>query len=259
MSLYLNDNLYSEYNKVNIFFQKALYKDENAEKARAYLEERKIGEDLIKKFSIGWCPPESKINSRMNHLKGRVIFPIKDEYGDMLAFSGRLPLKTDQMTSEQKTKRWWNESFNKSFFFYGLDVALPSILQKKFVILVEGQIDVITCHKFGLTMAVGLMSHNLTPYHIAKLTRLTRNFVLMLDGDDVGRKSSYKIQKQFSLMRSPGKNGKYTVIDINLRVKDNVYDPDEFLNKYGPKPVIKKIIEKKEKIERGKNGKKEFC
>jgi len=248
MSLFLNDNLYSEYDKVNQFFQKALYKDENAEEARKYLEGRKIGEDLINKFSIGWCPLESKINSRMNHLKGRIIFPIKDEYGDMLAFSGRFPLRTEQMTDAQKSKRWWNESFNKSFFFYGLDVALQDILRKKFVILVEGQVDVITCHKFGLTTAIGLMSHDLTPYHIAKLTRLTRNFILLLDGDDVGRKASQKIKKQFSLMRSPGKNGKYTIIDINLRVKDHVYDPDEFLNKYGPKPIIKKIIEKKEKI-----------
>ena len=89
--------------------------------ALKYLQQRKMTKAMIKKFDIGWFPNEVDVPRKIMHLKqlqGRVIFPIKDEYGDIISFSGRLP--------ENKIEdvcKYWHESYAKSFFFYGLDVA----------------------------------------------------------------------------------------------------------------------------------------
>ena len=241
MFLYLNENLKKEYNKACVFFRQQLNANGKAAKARAYLEKRGIDKDLVETFSIGWCPPDAKIWDKFEQLKGMLIFPIKDWTGEILAFSGRLPV--DKENIKDGEKRWWNESYNKSFFFYGLDVALKHILERDFVIIVEGQTDVISCHRFGLKNTIGLMSKDLSKKHLVKLTRLTLNYVLMLDGDLVGRKAAIKTKEEITSRKLPGdeKGVSYRVADVNLNVKGQGFDPDELLKRYGAKPIVASI------------------
>ena len=238
MSLYLNDNLKRVYEKASLFFQRHLQDGDGSDVAREYLQNRGINKEVSEKFSIGWCPNNVKIGKKLAPLKGRVIFPIKDEYGDILSFSGRMLVSKEEIKSGEK--RWWNESYDKSFFFYGLDVALPSILKYGYVIIVEGQTDVVSCHRFGLSMAIGLTSKDLTEKHLLKLSRIALKVILLLDGDDVGRKSSKSIKKTINdhlLWRPQG----FEVFDLSMKSKQRSYDPDEFLRKVGPMPIVNAI------------------
>jgi DNA primase len=89
------------------------------------------------------------------------------------------------------------------------------------------------------------MGSALTDGHLIKLSRLTTNFILMFDADKAGRETS---EKTIELMGSLKKN-RFKVLDIDLKAKGKEYDPDDFLNTYGIKPLVKHIKEKKAEIE----------
>ena len=243
MKLFLDQKIQESQNRLAEQFHMALYKRNDAEKAREYLRSRNISENLIKVFKIGWCPKDFSPEGQ-EILSGRVIFPIQDEYnGDVVAFSGRFPDKIEDLP--EGAKHWINESYPKQFYLYGLNTALPEILKKDFVVIVEGQCDVIACYKFGLKNTVGTMGSALTDGHLVKLSRLTTNFVLMFDADEAGRLSS---ERTIELMKSLKKN-RFKVLDIELKARGEEYDPDDFLNTYGIKPLVKHIKEKKAEIE----------
>lgn len=238
-------------------FQKALHSSLRLSNNDAveYLKKRKINRDMIDKFSIGWCPSDANFrksnNEHLIRLRGRLTFPIKDEYGDIASFSGRLP-----NTETNGDIKWWHESYSKSFFLYGLDVAYESILEKDLAIIVEGQIDAITCHRYGLTNTVACMGTAFTYQHIEKISRLTNNFILMFDGDGAGLKASREVSGYFDKYNDKfaGDHGSRIKKDknlffykkITLRNNGIEYDPDEFLNKYGSDPIVKKIQEYQE-------------
>ena len=172
---------------------KALFESKDKDKALDYLHKRKINKNSIEKFSIGWCPLSTRLDQKNEYLKyfiGRVIFPIKDEYGDIITFSGRYP------HDDNSNFKWFHGDYSKSFYLYGLHESLDEIMKKDFVIVVEGQIDVIQCHQIGLTNTVGTMGTALTDEHLAKLNRFTENIVFMFDGDAPGRKISKKTHKK---------------------------------------------------------------
>jgi len=115
---------------------------------------------------------------------------------------------------------------------------MKNIFEKDYIIIVEGQTDVIACHKFGLSNTVGVMGTALTNDAISKITRFTRRFVLLFDGDKSGRNAA-KTSREYLL-----KHKDYEVIDIPLIYKGTPYDPDDFLNKFGPKKIITSIEKK---------------
>lgn len=231
--------------KLCLKFKNALRSSKYNKKALPYLEERKIDFETADKFDIGWCPENIKFPSYLKSiesLRGRVIFPIKDEYGNIISFSGRLPDK-----NADGGAKWWHESYAKSFFLYGLNVALEKIMKWNFVIIVEGQIDAITCHKHGLENTVASMGTALTFQHIAKITRFTNNFVFMFDSDNAGRRASKDAMSYLDKFNKYKNEYKSTYdyvdtyVDVNL-IKDGVgYDPDEFINKFGVNPIIKRM------------------
>ena len=163
---------YDQSKKYSEMFQKALVYAPDSEVARNYLEQRRISKETIEKFSIGWCPVNKKTETGLiKRFRGRVIFPVKNEYGNVIAFSGRA------VDKENKPK-WTHEYgfLSKSFFLYGLNISYPEIVKKGYVILVEGQIDLIQMYQHGFLNAVALMGCSLTEQHISKLFRFTRKF-----------------------------------------------------------------------------------
>jgi DNA primase len=237
MTLYLDDTIYKRYAELHKKMVNALHTTNDGKIALEYLEnERKINKDLINKFQIGLCPENSKFSDSYNKLeplKGRVIFPIKDEFNNIVALSGRYPRNI------KGEDPWWHESYNKSFFLYGLNLALDGILKKKYAIIVEGQFDVIKCHKFGLTNTVGTMGTALTANHIVKLLRFTDKLILMLDGDEAGRKNTNRIKDEF---KGYIDHGFLEIYDVPLIVGESPYDPDEYLNEFGANALKNKII-----------------
>lgn len=243
MDLYLSDLLQKDYNALCEKFQSALFNSPDKRTPQLYLKNRGFDKKTVDKFRIGWCPPGAKVRERLNHLRGRLIFPTVDEYGDVRSFSGRL--LADKKDIKEGEKRWWNESYNKSFFLYGLDVAVPNIIKKNKVIIVEGQTDVVSCHKHGFDVTVGLMSDDLNVCQISKIFRFTNNIFLMLDGDKAGRKASRNIRfKRFMQEKTSGFTSCREVIriyDVDLITEGNEYDPDSFLSEFGKDFLVEKI------------------
>lgn len=201
-------------------YQQALLKGAEGEAARRYLQERALGEDVVRDFRIGYAPDRwdfllawaqkkgypaavleasglfssgenAKGETRVyDRFRGRVMFPIRDELGRIIGFSGRV-LKKDE-----KAAKYVNSPetpiFRKGRVMYGLDRARRSILEKRLALLCEGQIDVIRCHTAGFTHAVAAQGTALTEQHALLLKRYADQVVVVLDADPAGQNASLR-------------------------------------------------------------------
>jgi len=238
-------------NKIANYFCKRLIKSPDSSIAVDYLKERGLyDQDLLEKFKIGWCPEKQKpIRTLTVDLNGRLIFPIMDESGDVIAFSGRLP----RSNVSKEEKKWLHESFAKEFCLYGIHAAIENIIKNNFVVIVEGQADVLSCHNYGFTNTVGLLGTNLSRHSQYFLRSLTKNFVLLMDSDKPGLDSAKKIEESLvaqNTLMNTSVGGDYGVINVNLSkfVKGVKCDPDSFLKKYkhsGAKKILAEIKERK--------------
>jgi DNA primase len=190
-------------------------------KALDYLRKvRCFSDAIIDRFDFGYCPPQ------INHqLRGRIITPIYDAYKELISLSTR-------HLDENHSNRFWHESFNKSFYTYGLTYAKYSIMKYKKVIIVEGEFDVAALHTHGITIAVGVCGKALTLSQIVILSRYCSEMYIVFDGDEPGRLG---IEKAMELYK---KN--------NLMVYGISFIPVYLPNKLDPDKFIKE--EKKEKF-----------
>jgi len=192
-----------------------IWVDEGIDAKKYLLETRGISEEVIKTFNIGFIP------LHVNHqLKGRIITPIYDVYGDLIAVSTRHIYK-------EKAKSFWHEDFEKSFHLYGLHLAKQYILKYNKVIVVEGEFDVHYLHSCGVKFAVGLCGGAFGLIHLSLLMRYCDEIYLMFDGDN-GGKSSFKHAKEIHDYVNAVELGN-RVISIIPTALPNRYDPDDFL------------------------------
>lgn len=122
-------------------------------------------------------------NEYSSFLSNRVIFPIHDLYGRLIGLAGRA-------LSQDIKPKYYNTVFKKSDHLYGLDLAAESILEKNFVIIVEGYTDVIAAHRVGVKNIVATMGTSLTKRHCVTLSRFTKNAFLLFDSDTAGQASA---------------------------------------------------------------------
>ncbi|KKM93027.1 hypothetical protein LCGC14_1212610 [marine sediment metagenome] len=168
-----------ERQKIVVAAKKSLRRSEG-EQALDYLKNKRgFSDEIIDRFDIGYCP--LNVN-QLPELKGRIITPIYDAYGDLSALSTR-------HLDEVHPRRFWHESFNKSFYVYGLCYAREFISRFKKVIIVEGEFDVISLHSNGFFITVGICGTALTLSQIVLITRYCSEVYLFFDGDDAGRES----------------------------------------------------------------------
>lgn len=230
--LYPNSAIQEKRNKVCSLFQSSLFDDSESGsiEAREYLEGRNITKDLISRFRIGWYPENRYVPFLSPVLAGRIIFPIIDEYGDAIAFSGRKMVHN----KGDEYPKYFHESYPKAFFPYGMDLAWRNILHKNYAVLTEGQTDVIACHRAGITNAVGVMGSSLKFESFVKLSRFCDRFILMFDYDEAGIKCTKKTEELLT------KHNKEFII-VKLKTKEGEFDPDEFSKKYGDHGLSKAI------------------
>jgi DNA primase len=183
--------------------------------ALAYLEKRQVAVETIRKWRIGYAPgpPQHGWRELRQYLKqkgftdiimqkagliktagsakepfdvfrDRVMFPLKDQNGKVVAFSGRL------LTKDSEAPKYVNspetDLYHKSDMLYGYDVAKHSIRQLGFWLVVEGQFDVVMSHQVGYTNAVAVSGTAMTLHHVQLLERLSNKVVLALDADKAG-------------------------------------------------------------------------
>ncbi|MGT2757494.1 DNA primase [Streptococcus ovuberis] len=237
--------LYDIHEAAADFYHRILMTTKLGEKARAYLYQRGVTDEVISHFRLGLSPKEGDylfqrlskefdeetlLNSALfnptesdkiyDAFQNRIMFPLADEYGRIIAFSGRIWTSDDSSENQAKYKNSRSSPiFNKSYELYHLDRAQVSIRKQSEVYLMEGFMDVIAAYRSGIENAVASMGTALTPEHVRHLSRFTKKVVLVYDGDKAGQAATAKALEVLDEF----------AVDI-VRLPDQM-DPDEFIQK----------------------------
>ena len=237
------------YKRVAVSFQYILQNKNEAKVARDYLDNRGVTEEIIKDFQIGWAPDdrswllkflktkgysekflaESGIFSQRGLsyplFSGRVMFPLTNPSGEVIAFSGR--------TLKDYGPKYINSPetiiFQKKKNLYGLSNALKTIRQKDYYILCEGQMDVVAYHQAGITNAIAPLGTAYTDDQAAMLKRYSDKAVISFDGDSAGQKAAVK-----AIMINERHN-----IKSKIAIFDEKDDPADLLLNKGEKALHK--------------------
>ena len=216
------NRLFSIMEETTFFFEKIL---ENNLKALEYLKDRGLETKTIKKFRIGFVENEwrslydflkaKKFNDDeiekaglikrkegssgfYDRFRGRIIFPIFDNSGRVIAFSGRLfenSFKDEEVIQAKYINSPETVLFNKSKILYGYNFAKNDIRKRDFSVLVEGQMDIVMSHQAGFTNTIATSGTALTSDHLLLLDRLSNKIAVAFDGDEAGLKAANKVAK----------------------------------------------------------------
>ncbi len=266
--------------EASAFFHKLLMTDPQCRHARDYLKGRGFGREMAERWEIGWMPENSRVfldwarsknftgkdlvasslaslkdedrpaNGLYVRFRDRLMFPIRNEVGDVIAFSGR------QLRADPRSGKYINSQetdiFKKSNVLFALDRAKKAILKEKFVIVCEGPIDAIACHERGLENTIASQGTAFTGQHGRILKRYAQTAVLCFDADNAGVKAC---ERAFRELAPEGLSVKV----VELPAGD---DPDTYLKAHGVEGFRKQVAEARDffdfKIESGrKNGRLE--
>ncbi len=163
---------------------------------------------------------------------GRVMFPIHNHSGKVIAFGGRT-LRTDPKVSKYVNSPE-TEIYHKSDVLYGLHFAKSAISKMGFCFLVEGYLDVISMHQAGVENVVAASGTALTHGHIKALQRLTNDITISFDGDKAGVAAAIK---SIDLLLEEGMNVKVVLFP-------NGDDPDSYSKKVSTQELLDFIVTK---------------
>lgn len=230
------DQMREVHDLANQYYHYLLTKHTVGKIGRDYLKSRKITAKIIDKFQLGFAinawdglarflvtkkkfSPEllekagllvrSSKGSHYDRFRGRIIFPLRDHKGKTVGFAGRiLPIYTSD-----KEAKYINSPetplYHKSQMLYGLYEAKQAIREKDRVVLVEGELDMISSFTAGMGETVAIKGTALTEDHIRLLGRYTHNLILALDADAAGTAAA---KRSIILAENAGMNVK--VIEI---------------------------------------------
>ncbi|MDO4812484.1 MAG: DNA primase [Eubacteriales bacterium] len=169
----------------------------------------------------------SKNGGIYDKFRNRLIFPVIDVRGDVLAFGGRIVDKNSDAAKYMNTQE--TAVYSKRRVLYGLNLAKKS--KRENIILVEGNIDVVMLHQAGFDNACASMGTALTQEQIRLLSRYTKELVLCYDNDDAGKAAT---QKALSLLNDTDFHVR--VLELPRRLVDGQYikqDADDFIKFHG--------------------------
>lgn len=258
-----------------VFFEKNL---SNSSEAQNYIQNRGITKETAIKFRLGYIPNDWRLlytyfkqkqfnysdsdiekaglikkpdaidaNAHKDYydrFRGRIMFPISDSSGRVIAFSGRI------LVDDGKSAKYLNSPdtilFNKSTVLYGIDKAKQDIRIKNYSILVEGQMDLVLSHQVGIKNTVAVSGTALTDNLFSKdnvvnnlgiVKRLSNNIILAFDSDNAGRKAA---MRSASIAMSLGMDVKIADLPEGKDPADLVLsNPEEWKNVLrNSKPVV---------------------
>lgn len=208
------DSVYDALEAATKKYQEVLAK---TPEAIAYLKKRGVSDDTIAQFRLGYAPTEWRTiaasldekatgfyeraglikkteKGYYDRFRGRIIFPLMDSSGRVVAFSGRIFPETPEGPKYLNSPE--TEVFHKSRVLFGFDKAKLAIKKHNFAILVEGQMDLILSHQAGFKNTVATSGTAVSETVIGDasaqlsiISRLTQNLFLAFDGDNAGKKA----------------------------------------------------------------------
>ena len=240
------------------FYHAVLMTTKMGEEARQYLYDRGLDDEVLRHFQIGLAPAEgnylyqsvsgkfseniladsglfhiSDMGTMYDAFQDRIMFPLSDDTGRVIAFSGRLwrdPAEGAKPQGKYKNSRS-TVLFNKSYELYHLDKAKQVAKKKHELYLMEGFMDVIAAYRAGIENAVASMGTALTQEHVAHLSKFTKKVILAYDGDKAGRLATAKALEVLEKQE----------VEV-VQIPDQM-DPDEYLNKNSPQ-ALADLLEK---------------
>lgn len=233
-----------------LFYHRCLF-EPNGANALRYLKQRGIGLPVIKKFGLGYAPEnwdmlfthlqqkgfsvsdmkaawlvKEKDKKTYDMFRNRVMFPIINASGKVIAFGGRV--------LDGSLPKYLNSSdtavFNKRKNLYAINI-LKEEKQLKYVFLVEGYMDAISLYAHGIKGMVASLGTALTLEQAQLIKRYTSNVFITYDGDFAGKNAALKAS---DILLKAGLNAKVIVFDQEM-------DPDDFVKTYGSKGLTEKI------------------
>lgn len=239
-----NKELYDIYETSQKIYQNNL-NSELGIKAKEYLKNREITNEIIKEFGIGLAIKDSKLITNMLLKKGykekdlinsglvgdnekglhdiyynRIMFPLYDLNGNIVGYSGRIydSLDTAKYVNTKETP-----IFKKGELLYNYHRAKEEARKTGKIIVMEGFMDVIAAYKVGIKNVVATMGTAVTENQANLIKRMAKEVILCFDGDGAGAKATFSCSEEL---------GKLNVIPKVVRLEENL-DPDEYIKKYG--------------------------
>ncbi len=224
------------------FYHQILIQSSKAQTARHYLQQRGLDTEIIERFQLGFAPdgwgnllktrqfvPELLLAAGLisqsskghfyDRFRNRIMFPVKNSSGKVVGFGGRI--LADGEPKYLNTPE--TVCFIKNRLLFGLDLAKDSIRRQNQAVLMEGYMDVVTAHQFGVTNAVASLGTSFTLGQARLLSRYTSRVLLAFDSDTAGQVAAFK---GLDLLQAADlESGVITVPEGK--------DPDEFLRKFG--------------------------
>jgi len=258
-SRHLKDQLLELHEKIAQRWQNCLQSEAAGQVARDYLAKRGVSADAIQLFRLGAAPeswddtvnwakskgydldlvekagliirkseegaelrsPNSDLRHFYDRFRGRLMFPICDEQGRVIGFSGRI------LSGDEKTAKYVNSPetpiFTKSKVFFGLDKSKRPILDAGFAIICEGQLDLIACFTAGVQNIVAPQGTAFTDQHARILKRYVNEVVLCFDSDEAGQNAA--VRSLDHLLASG--------LAVRVAIVPAPHDPDSFIKQFG--------------------------
>ena len=227
-------------------FQSALMGGDNP--ARAYLEKRGLTKEAVETFRLGFAPRSGLVDalkrfghdedtmidaglvrisdrdqSRYEMFRQRLMFPITDSRGQVIAFGARA-LDDDQQPKYLNSAE--TKTFQKKHVLYGMALARVGVKQGKPLVVAEGYMDVIAIHQSGTAAAVAPLGTALTEEQIQLLWRMDDRPILCFDGDQAGKAAALKALIRSLPLLEPGKTLRLTLMPQGV-------DPDDLIKAEG--------------------------
>lgn len=231
------------------FFQKQLQESKVGQEVKNYLLNRKISEESIEKWRLGYSPDswqglsdflvskgytreeiekaglaiKNEAGNFYDRFRGRIIFPIFDLNSQVVGFGGRIFKETSGEPKETGSKpaKYINTPntllYDKSKILYGLDKAKVEIRKRDLAILAEGYVDTIMCHQAGFGNTVSTSGTALTPYQLAISKRYSENLLTAFDMDVAG---DWATKRGIDLAQAKGFNIKVITMPEGLDPAD---------------------------------------
>src|SRR5271170_2016419 len=256
-SRHLKDELLEIHEQLTQRWQNCLASEAAGQLARDYLAKRGVSAEAIKLFRIGAAPElwddtvnwaksknfdlatvekagliirKEETGNFYDRFRGRLMFPICDEQGRVIGFSGRI------LSGDEKTAKYVNSPetpiFTKSKVFFGLDKSKRALLDAQSAIVCEGQLDLIACFMAGVQNVVAPQGTALTDQHARILKRYVDEVVLCFDSDEAGQNAA--VRSLDHLLASG--------IAVRVAVMPKPHDPDSFIKTNGGE-AFRKLVE----------------
>ena len=252
----LKEKLLEIHEQMTQRWQSVLGNEAGGQVARDYLARRGVGAEAIQLFRLG-CAPEAwddtvnwakskgydpalmektglilrkeETGHYYDRFRGRLMFPICDEQGRVVGFSGRV------LVGDEKSAKYVNSPetpiFTKSKIFFGLDKSKRALLEEQTAVVCEGQLDLIACFMAGVQNIVAPQGTAFTAEHARILKRYVEEVVLCFDSDAAGQNAA--VRSLDHLLASG--------LAVRVAVIPPPDDPDSFIKSRGG-PEFKKLI-----------------